>query len=158
MYKNRDFRIFFIFFLYFGFGRRFGVYFGVYFGAQRGFVFCRGRTNSQNYFASSPTHPDCSIMLWNEFWGWGFAQIWRRFFLCFFLAFIFHREEIITPIFGTVICTDFGALIYAQIFEQIFCADFVRRFLRRSFVRNAHILAQIFRIFFFDVLALQKYY
>ena len=23
------------------------MYFGVYFGAQRGFVFCRGRTNSQ---------------------------------------------------------------------------------------------------------------
>ena len=25
------------------------MYFGVYFGSQRGFVFCRGRTNSQLY-------------------------------------------------------------------------------------------------------------
>ena len=46
------------------------------------------------------------------------------FFCVFFLGFIFQREEIITPIFGTVFCADFGALIYAQIFAQIFCADF----------------------------------
>ena len=91
--------------------------------------------------------------------GWGFAQIWRRFFLCFFLAFIFQREvqEIITPTCGTVYCADFGALIYAQIFAQIFCADFVRRFLRRFFVRNEQIkLAQIFAQIFRNVLALQK--
>ena len=75
-------------------------------------------------------------------WGWGFAQIWRTFF-CFLLAFIFQGEEIITPIFGTVFCADFGALIYEQIFARIFCADFVCRFLRRFFVCNVQILAQI---------------
>ena len=47
IHKNRGFRNFSNFFLYFGFGRGFGVYFGVYFGLQRGFVFCRGRRNSQ---------------------------------------------------------------------------------------------------------------
>ena len=40
---------FLYFFSYFGFGRGFGVYFGVYFGLRRGFVFCRGRTNSQHW-------------------------------------------------------------------------------------------------------------
>ena len=29
------------------------MYFGVYFGAQRGFVFCRGRTNSQLQFCKN---------------------------------------------------------------------------------------------------------
>ena len=65
-------------------------------------------------------------------------------FFCVFSAFTLQGEEIITPIFGTVFCADFGALIYAQIFAQIFCADFLRRFLRRFFVRGAQILAQIF--------------
>ena len=54
IYENRGFRNFFVFFLYFGFGRGFGVYFGVYFGLQRGFVFCRGRRNSQDLKKASP--------------------------------------------------------------------------------------------------------
>ena len=45
--KLGDFRIFFVIFLYFGFGGEFGVYFGVYFGVRRGFVFCMGRVRSQ---------------------------------------------------------------------------------------------------------------
>ena len=45
--KTPDFRTFFVFFSYLGSGRGFGAYFGMYFGAQGGFVFCRGRTNSQ---------------------------------------------------------------------------------------------------------------
>ena len=92
--------------------------------------------------------------------GLGFCTNLAQIFLCFFLAFIFQREEIITLILGTVFYADFGAQIFAQIFAQILCADFVRRFLRRFFVRDAQIIAQIFaqifRRFFFGVLALQK--
>ena len=59
--KLRKPRFLYIFriFSYFGFGRGFGVYFGVYFGAQRGFVFCRGHTNSQCFgrFLSSKEAP-----------------------------------------------------------------------------------------------------
>ena len=47
--ETPDFRIFFIIFSYFGFGRGFEMYFGVYFGDQRGFVFCTGRRRSQHY-------------------------------------------------------------------------------------------------------------
>ena len=79
-----------------------------------------------------------------NFVGAGVLHKFGADFFVFFLAFIFQREEIITPIFDTVFCTDFGVLIYAQVFVQIYCADFVRRFLRRFFVRNAQILAQIF--------------
>ena len=74
-------------------------------------------------------------------WAWGFAQIWRRFFLRLLLTYIFQKDKkTITLILGTVFYADFGA----QIFAQIFCADFVRRFLRRFFVRDAQIIVQIF--------------
>ena len=39
---------------------------------------------------------------YKSFWGWGFAQIWRRFFRCFFLALIFQRDGIFTPVFSTI--------------------------------------------------------
>ena len=85
----------------------------------------------------------------SRFWGWGFAQIWRRFFLCFFFS-GFHlpeRGDHHTDLWYAEFCADF-------------CADFVRRFLSRFSERNAQILvqifAQIFRRFFFGVLALQK--
>ena len=66
---------------------------------------------------------------------WGFAQTWRRFFRCFFLAFIFQRDGICTPVF------DKFALIVVRRFMRRFLRRFiaqisVRRFLRRFLVLN----------------------
>ena len=90
-------------------------------------------------------------------WGWGFAQVWRRFFFFFWLPSSRQTEcsnqffaqifgaQIFAPIFAPI----FGAQIFAPIFAQIFGAQIFAP----SF---APIFAPIFRRFFFDVLALEK--
>ena len=79
---------------------------------------------------------------------WGFAQIWRRFFRCFFLAFIFQRDGNLHTGFWYNFCADFGALICAQIFLRRFCAQILRRFsLRRFLVLNTDFCADFPHIF-----------
>ena len=56
-------------------------------------------------------------------WGWGFAQIWRRFLFVFSFRLSFFKEtESSHRSVARFWCADFGALISAQIFAQIFFA------------------------------------
>ena len=105
-------------------------------------------------------HPDWQILLLQCFinWGWCFAQVWRRFFLCFFSFHLPDKWNVQTGFFAQI----FGAQIFAPIFApifgaQIFAPIFAQIFGAQIFVPIfAPIFAPIFRRFFFDVLALEK--
>ena len=80
---------------------------------------------------SEPTKPREHRRQVLNFWGWGFAQVWRRCFLCFFLASIFQTNRMFKPVF----CADFGAQIFAPIFGAQIFAPILRRFLVHRFLR-----------------------
>ena len=64
-----------------------------------------------------------------HFLGLGFCTNLAQIILFFFLAFIFQRDGLFTPVLGTIF-----VLTYAQFFAQIFCADLHLGAQRSAFV------------------------